>query len=188
MARPRPEKKPETPQPPALRVLPMQLQIGDRLADETGEWEVIDRPYTTNAGKDARVRVQRVDQPDVTEIRIWRAYERVRVKRATAEEGQTMMRLRRASVIAALSLLTSAATAYAECAWVLWTRTKEPGVAGWWNGPTWKAHSAYTSKSACEDPLGILPKAASDPIGVSSRDLNVKCFPDTVDPRGPKGK
>ena len=31
-----------------------------------------------------------------------------------------MMRLRRASVIAALILLTSAATSYAECAWVLW--------------------------------------------------------------------
>jgi hypothetical protein len=30
-----------------------------------------------------------------------------------------MMRLRRASVIAALSLLTCAATASAECAWVL---------------------------------------------------------------------
>jgi hypothetical protein len=66
----------------------MELQIGDRLVDETGEWEVIDRPYTTNAGKDARVRVQRVGQPGVTEIRIWRAHERVTVKRAIAEEGK----------------------------------------------------------------------------------------------------
>jgi hypothetical protein len=44
-----------------------------------------------------------------------------------------MIRLRRASVIVAFSLLTSAATAYAECAWVLWGEevTKEcdrPGV------------------------------------------------------------
>ncbi len=31
-----------------------------------------------------------------------------------------MMRLRRALVIAALPLLTWSATAYAECAWVLW--------------------------------------------------------------------
>jgi len=30
-----------------------------------------------------------------------------------------MMRVRQASVIAALALLTSAATAHAECAWVL---------------------------------------------------------------------
>ena len=33
-----------------------------------------------------------------------------------------MTRLRRASVIAALSLLTWAATAHAECAWLLWHR------------------------------------------------------------------
>jgi hypothetical protein len=41
-----------------------------------------------NAGKDARVRVRSVGQPDVTEIRIWRAHERVRVKRATTAEGK----------------------------------------------------------------------------------------------------
>lgn len=46
----------------------MNLQIGDRITDETGEWEVVGRPYTTNAGKDVHVRVQKVGQPDVTEI------------------------------------------------------------------------------------------------------------------------
>jgi hypothetical protein len=67
----------------------MELHVGDRLTDETGEWEVVGRPYTTNAGKDARVRVRRIGQPDVTEIRIWRAHERVSVKRAVrAEEDQ----------------------------------------------------------------------------------------------------
>ena len=89
MARPRPEKpekKPAAPpQPSEVRILPMQLKIGDRLADETGEWEVIGRPYTTNAGKDAHVRVKKVGQPGVTEIRSWGAHERVSVKRA--EEG-----------------------------------------------------------------------------------------------------
>ena len=88
MARPRPEKKDQPRTPAERRVLPMELPIGDRLVDETGEWKVIGRPYTTNAGKDARVRVQRVGQPGVTEIRIWRAHERVTVKRATAEEGK----------------------------------------------------------------------------------------------------
>jgi len=88
LARLRPEKKSETPAPAERRVLPMQLQVGDRLADETGECEVIGRPYTTAGGKDARVRVQRIGQPDVTEIRIWRAHERVSVKRANAEEGK----------------------------------------------------------------------------------------------------
>ena len=64
----------------------MELRVGDRLTDETGEWKVIGRPYTTAGGKDARVRVHRVDRKP-TEIRVWRA-QRVSVKRATAEEGK----------------------------------------------------------------------------------------------------
>jgi hypothetical protein len=36
----------------------------------------------------------------------------------SARGGQAMMRLRRAFTIAALRVLASAATAYAECAWV----------------------------------------------------------------------
>jgi hypothetical protein len=60
MARPRPEKKDQPGTPAARRVLPMELQIGDRLADETGEYDVIGRPYTTAAGKNAHVRVRRV--------------------------------------------------------------------------------------------------------------------------------
>jgi len=46
--------------PGTTRVLPMQLQIGDRLTDSTGEWEVVGRPYTTAGGKNTHVRVQRV--------------------------------------------------------------------------------------------------------------------------------
>jgi hypothetical protein len=38
----------------------MQLQVGDRLVDKKGEWEVASRPYVTNAGKDAHVRVKKV--------------------------------------------------------------------------------------------------------------------------------
>jgi hypothetical protein len=59
----------------------MEHQIGDRPTDETGEWEIIGRPYTTNAGKDARVRVRRVGKTGGTEIRVLRAHERVRVRR-----------------------------------------------------------------------------------------------------------
>jgi hypothetical protein len=88
MAIPKSEKKSDPAAPAERRILPMQLQVGDRLADETGDWEVIDRPYTTAGGKDARVRVQRVGKPGGTEIRIWRAHERVSVKRTTAEEGK----------------------------------------------------------------------------------------------------
>ena len=86
MARPRPEKKREENKPASARaaeqrVLPMQLQIGDRLVDETGTWEVASRPYTTNAGKDAHIRIKKVGRPDVTEIRIWGEHERVAVRR-----------------------------------------------------------------------------------------------------------
>jgi hypothetical protein len=70
------------------RVLPMRLRIGDRLTDETGEYEIIGRPYTTNGGKDAHARVQKVGQPDVTALRTWAAHERISVKRASATEGR----------------------------------------------------------------------------------------------------
>jgi len=87
MGRPRPERKSEPKAPTERRVPPIELQVGDRLTDETGDWEVIGRPYTTAGGKDARVRVQRAGKLGGTGIRIWRAHERVNVKRATTEEG-----------------------------------------------------------------------------------------------------
>jgi hypothetical protein len=48
----KPAKKPDHSESPATRrVLPMELQVGDRLADETGEWEIVTRPATTVVGK-----------------------------------------------------------------------------------------------------------------------------------------
>jgi len=82
MARPRPAKKPEPAPPAARRILPMELRVGDRLTDETAEWEVIGRPYTTNAGKNAHVRVKKVGQPDIIETRTCGAHKRVSVRRA----------------------------------------------------------------------------------------------------------
>jgi len=59
----------------------MELKLGDRLADERTEWQVIGRPYTTAGGKTAHVRVESVNNPGVTEIRSWGCHERVGVKR-----------------------------------------------------------------------------------------------------------
>jgi hypothetical protein len=59
----------------------MLLQVGDRLTDETGEYEITGRPYTTNAGKDVYVRVPRVDNAEVTMTRPYGAHERISVKR-----------------------------------------------------------------------------------------------------------
>ena len=99
MAKPRPEKKRQKPkhvskpvQPPlpgmpppeppgTTRVLPMQLQIGDQITDESGTWQVIARPYSLAGGKNTQVRVQRVDTPGATETRLWGSYEKVTVIR-----------------------------------------------------------------------------------------------------------
>ena len=51
MAKPKPEKGRESEPAGTTRVLPMQLQMGDRLTDGTGEWEVVSRPYTTAGGR-----------------------------------------------------------------------------------------------------------------------------------------
>ena len=102
MAKPRPAKKPErnaggqlplpTPRQPAssstTRVLPMQLQVGDRFIDETRELEVTVRPCTSRGGKNVHARVRRVDQPATAEERTWGAHERIAVRRATSEEGK----------------------------------------------------------------------------------------------------
>jgi len=53
----------------------MLLQIGNRLAGETGEYEAISRPYATNARKSAHVRVKRVGNAEVTMTRTWGAHD-----------------------------------------------------------------------------------------------------------------
>ena len=85
LAKPRAEKKSE---PAVSKVLPLDLRVGDRLTDETGEWEIIGRPYTVNHGKSAHARVRRVDQHDITAIRTWVTHERISAKRASPEEGK----------------------------------------------------------------------------------------------------
>ena len=84
MAKPRTEKKREPAEP---TVLPMELQVGDRITDETGEWEVIRQPYSTAEGRIGHARVQRINEPASWEIRSWDASKRISVKRTTAEEG-----------------------------------------------------------------------------------------------------
>ena len=75
----------------------MQLQIGDRMTDSTGEWEVVGRPYTTKWGKNAHVRVQRASQPGVTETKMWGAYEKVSVRRMRADEYNQLRLYRQSS-------------------------------------------------------------------------------------------
>jgi hypothetical protein len=75
MAKPRPGKKAKTkavqpqlpgmpvPAPPGtIRLFPAQLQIGDRLSDETGEWEVVGAAVHNSVRKE-RARATPKGQP-----------------------------------------------------------------------------------------------------------------------------
>ncbi len=82
---------------------------------------------------------------------------------------------RHAGLLLTLSLLTSAATIHAECAWVLWVRAS-PTVNG-------NIVGAWTPKiKAAFEATGLVLKQGQ------SADIRWQCLPDTVDPRGPKGK
>ena len=72
-----PSRRPDR---PTRRVLPMELQVGDRFADETGEWEVVGRPFTTAGGKNAHARVRKVSQPGLADLPTWGAHKKVRVR------------------------------------------------------------------------------------------------------------
>ena len=89
------------------------------------------------------------------------------------------MRLaRRASLRVALFLLASAATAYAECAWVLWSE-----VAAF-AGLTALPDDAFVTREPCQ-----AEKARRDAKNrAQGHGGNVVCLPYTVDPRGPKAK
>jgi hypothetical protein len=103
-----------------------------------------------------------------------------------------MMRLaRRASLLVAFYLLTSAATVYAECAWVLWEDYSVSGV-------DWTREGAFADRESCvKEARNIMAKMPH----VKFEDLPAgltwwsghgyakrQCWPDTVDPRGPKEK
>jgi hypothetical protein len=60
---------------------PMDLEIADHLVDQTGEWEVIARPFSTAAGKTVHARVRKVGEPMQTDLRTWGADEWVSVRR-----------------------------------------------------------------------------------------------------------
>ena len=103
---------------------------------------------------------------------------------------------RHASSLLAFALLTSAAPAHAECAWVLWRHTAA-GPEGLSQILTedWDPMGAVESKGACERMVGRIAPSGSIreyktlASGVRGEMLSIlHCFPDTVDPRGAEGK
>jgi len=91
-----------------------------------------------------------------------------------------MRRARRASLLFAFFLLTSAATARAECAWVLW-------MIAMGGGTTAAPLSAFTQRPDCEkdrvEKDRLIPEEKRTKDGAITF---LSCLPDTVDPRGPK--
>jgi hypothetical protein len=94
-----------------------------------------------------------------------------------------MMRLgRRASLLVALSLLASAATASAECAWVLWVKR----VSRSSRIETWEPVAGASTQTGCDQDTRPERLPAHDTNAATA--VRLLCLPDTVDPRGPKGK
>jgi len=98
------------------------------------------------------------------------------------------------ALVVAMGLSLSAAPAFAECAWVLWRNDPRPveGRPGYvW--PQWQIVDAFTgmggnigpmmAQSKCED----RKKQEALALPAKSR-TELSCLPDTIDPRGPKGR
>jgi hypothetical protein len=103
----------------------------------------------------------------------------------------------------ALTLLTSAAAASAECAWVLWSSLSETPDPRSAPQMIYEPISAQASRQECDEAVGVrarvLKKNGWKVFGWSpgayemvatqgTKTWRYVCLPDTVDPRGGKGK
>ena len=110
-----------------------------------------------------------------------------------------MMRLRRASVIAALSLLAWAATVSAEDWWVVWGYHLSPST----KQEQYAVAAKYSTRRDCEQTVqqysdslrsqgytatGGSPGSPATLVNKEGAVLKFFCLPDTVDPRRPKGR
>jgi hypothetical protein len=124
------------------------------------------------------------------------------------------MRFRGITLLVAVSLLTSPATAYAECAWVLWEKKLEkkyPPIPTLTWSVNIRQEDIFETRKACEleserrldvelrswsreAVYEAFRNVAVPGVTVRRKDatdylfnVSYHCFPDTMDPRGPKG-
>jgi len=119
----------------------------------------------------------------------------VRELRASEEARFKTTTVRRA-LLTLLCLMSFAASAHAECAWVLWQETQTAKIDETVVSEIQVAF-AFETKQACDrslkdvlDKMRTVKGAVVTPsqVIVPSTITRYVCLPDTVDPRGPKGK
>jgi hypothetical protein len=102
------------------------------------------------------------------------------------------MRLPRSPLLIAFSLLTSAATAPAQDAWMLWRRFIPADNPEANDARLWRVQPGTKTKADCESEVkeyrALDPnKVLLDPAGRGFR-IEYHCLPDSEDPRVPKTK
>ena len=97
-------------------------------------------------------------------------------------------------LLASLALLTSTATASAECAWVLWEHVWYTDAKTYLrSGHTWTPTGAVNTHIDCERGQAATEQEwrtlrKLSPSNDPNHSVQWICLPDTVDPRGPKTK
>ncbi len=107
--------------------------------------------------------------------------------------------LRRVMPCTAIALLTLTTPAAATCAWVLWARNQSLDPP---RTSAWEVITAVETRPVClqhplvqSGPVQLDAKARPVPnllgiyvAGSGGHEVSYECLPDTIDPRGPKGK